>query len=54
MPLPPGFMTQLWKNQEGYVKNYFSSYDNHYKTGDAGYYDTNKNLYITSWIDDII
>jgi propionyl-CoA synthetase len=54
LPLPPGALTTLWHNEEGYRDNYLSRYPGWYLTGDAGYLDGDGYLWIMSRIDDII
>ncbi len=54
LPLPPGCLTTLWQNDEGYKESYLSRYPGYYLTGDAGYEDEDGYLYIMSRIDDII
>ncbi len=54
LPLPPGTLPTLWKNDDGYVSSYLSRYPGQYLTGDAGYVDEDGYLWIMSRIDDII
>src|SRR5207253_2875407 len=39
LPLPPGCLPTLWKNDDGYVRSYLSRYPGYYLTADAGYKD---------------
>ncbi|WP_312150529.1 AMP-binding protein, partial [Empedobacter sp.] len=34
LPLPPGCMTSLWRNEHRFIKGYFQQFPNHYLTGD--------------------
>lgn len=54
LPLPPGTLSTMWQNDQGYQDNYLSRYPGYYLTGDAGYRDTDGYLWIMSRIDDII
>jgi propionyl-CoA synthetase len=54
LPLPPGTLTGLWQNEEGYRDSYLSRYPGFYLTGDAGYIDTDGYVWIMSRIDDVI
>ena len=54
LPLPPGTLTGLWQNDEGYRDSYLSRYPGFYLTGDAGYIDTDGYVWIMSRIDDVI
>jgi propionyl-CoA synthetase len=54
LPLPPGTLTTMWENEQGYKDNYLSRYPGYYLTGDAGYFDDDGYLWIMSRIDDII
>ncbi|WP_276307806.1 propionyl-CoA synthetase [Stenotrophobium rhamnosiphilum] len=54
LPLPPGTLSTMWQNDQGYHDNYLSRYPGYYLTGDAGYRDTDGYLWIMSRIDDII
>ncbi|MBV8973488.1 MAG: propionyl-CoA synthetase [Sinobacteraceae bacterium] len=54
LPLPPGTLTTLWQNDEGYRESYLSRYPGFYLTGDAGYIDADGYVWIMSRIDDVI
>jgi propionyl-CoA synthetase len=54
LPLPPGTLTTMWQNDQGYQDNYLSRYPGYYLTGDAGYKDEDGYYWIMSRIDDII
>ena len=54
LPLPPGCLPTLWRNDAGYEQSYLSRYPGHYLTGDAGYLDDDGYLYVMSRVDDII
>ncbi len=54
LPLPPGSLATMWKNDQGYKKYYLDPYPGYYLTGDAGYLDEDGYLWIMSRTDDII
>jgi acyl-coenzyme A synthetase/AMP-(fatty) acid ligase len=54
LPLPPGCVTNLWKNPERFQHAYFSTYPGHYHSGDGGYQDEEGYVYVTGRLDDII
>jgi propionyl-CoA synthetase len=54
LPLPPGCLPTLWKQDAQMVQSYLSEFPGFYKTGDAGYRDADGYLYIMSRTDDII
>jgi propionyl-CoA synthetase len=54
LPLPPGSLPTMWKNDAGYRKYYLDPFPGYYLTGDAGYKDTDGYLWIMSRTDDII
>ena len=54
LPLPPGCLPTLWKNDERMFESYLAEFPGYYKTADAGYRDTDGYLYIMGRTDDII
>lgn len=54
LPLPPGTLSTMWKNEAGYRKFYLDPFPGYYLTGDAGYKDEDGYLWIMSRVDDII
>jgi propionyl-CoA synthetase len=54
LPLPPGTLTTLWRNDEGYRDSYLKRYPGYYLTGDAGFIDEDGYVWIMSRIDDVI
>ena len=54
LPLPPGCLPTLWKDDAGFEKAYLARYPGYYLTGDAGFKDEDGYLSIMSRIDDII
>lgn len=54
LPLPPGCLPTLWRNDAGYRESYLESYPGYYKTADAGYKDEDGYLWVMGRTDDII
>eukprot|EP01114_Cavostelium_apophysatum_P013508 TRINITY_DN3286_c0_g1_i1.p1 TRINITY_DN3286_c0_g1~~TRINITY_DN3286_c0_g1_i1.p1 ORF type:complete len:692 (-),score=181.57 TRINITY_DN3286_c0_g1_i1:51-2126(-) len=54
LPMPPGSFPTLYKNDKGYLETYMKTFPGYYRTGDAGFYDTNGYLFIMSRVDDVI
>ncbi len=54
LPLPPGTLKTLWKDDEGYKSNYLSTFDGYYISGDGGTKDEDNYFFIMGRIDDVI
>ncbi len=54
LPLPPGTLTNLWKNPKLFKKSYLNRFKGYYFSGDGGYKDEDGYIYITGRVDDII
>ena len=54
LPMPPGCLTTLWKNDRGFQDSYLERFPGYYETADAGYVDVDGYLWIMSRTDDII
>jgi acyl-coenzyme A synthetase/AMP-(fatty) acid ligase len=54
LPLPPGCLPTLWRNNERFKASYLSHYEGYYLSGDGGYKDEDGYLFITGRIDDVI
>lgn len=48
LPLPPGNMSTLYKNDEMFERVYFKRFPGYYDTMDAGYKDENGYIYVTA------
>jgi len=53
LPLPPGCLPTLWKDDERYLE-YVTTRPGYYVTGDGGRFDTDGYLYVMGRIDDVI
>lgn len=54
LPLPPGTLTTLWRNDERYVKSYMTKFPGYYDTSDGGYIDADGYVYVMGRMDDVI
>jgi propionyl-CoA synthetase len=54
MPLPPGCLPTLWRDDERFVESYLTQHPGFYVTGDGGYRDEDGYLYVMGRIDDVI
>jgi propionyl-CoA synthetase len=54
LPLPPGCLPTLWRDDERFVQSYMSQHPGFYITGDGGYRDEDGYLYVMGRIDDVI
>ena len=54
LPLPPGCLPTLWKQDERMKESYLTEFPGFYKTADAGFIDEDGYLYIMGRTDDII
>ncbi|MGO9544239.1 MAG: AMP-binding protein, partial [Rhodomicrobium sp.] len=54
LPMPPGCLPTLWRNDRGFVESYLTEYPGYYKTADAGYIDEDGYVFVMSRTDDII
>ncbi len=54
LPLPPGTLATLWRNDERFVSSYMSTFPGYYETSDGGYIDEDGYVYVMGRIDDVI
>ncbi|SDT42511.1 AMP-binding protein [Actinoplanes derwentensis] len=54
LPLPPGCLPSLWRDDERYVRSYLSAFQGAYLTGDGGMFDADGYLYVLGRTDDVI
>jgi propionyl-CoA synthetase len=54
LPLPPGCLPSLWRDDDRFVESYLTQHPGCYITGDGGYRDEDGYLYVMGRIDDVI
>jgi propionyl-CoA synthetase len=54
LPLPPGCLPSLWRDDQRFVDSYLVRHPGFYITGDGGYRDPDGYLYVMGRIDDVI
>ena len=54
LPLPPGTLPTLWKNDKRFVESYMTTFPGYYETSDGGYIDEEGYVYVMGRMDDVI
>jgi acyl-coenzyme A synthetase/AMP-(fatty) acid ligase len=54
LPLPPGCLLGIWKNEARFEAGYLHHFPGYYFTGDGGYKDEDGYVFITGRVDDVI
>lgn len=54
LPLPPGTLPTLWKNEKRFIESYMSTFPGYYETSDGGYIDEDGYVYVMGRMDDVI
>ena len=54
LPLPPGTLPTLWRDDERYISSYLSQFEGYYLTGDGGYIDDDGYVWIMGRTDDVL
>ena len=54
LPLPPGNMLDLWKDNPRFKAGYLNKFPGYYFSGDGGYKDDDGYIFITGRVDDVI
>lgn len=54
LPLPPGTLATLWRNDERFVKSYMTTFQGYYETSDGGFMDEDRYVYVMGRMDDVI
>jgi len=54
LPLPPGTLPTLWRDDERFMSSYMAAFPGYYLTGDGGYIDEDGYVFIMGRVDDVI
>jgi propionyl-CoA synthetase len=54
LPLPPGTLPTLWRDDERFISSYLSTYAGYYVSGDGGYVDEDGYVFVMGRTDDLI
>ncbi len=54
LPLPPGTLATLWRNEERFVQSYMTTFPGYYETSDGGYMDEDGYVFVMGRMDDVI
>jgi propionyl-CoA synthetase len=54
LPLPPGTLTSLWRNDDRFVSSYMKQFPGYYETSDGGFIDEDGYVYVMGRMDDVI
>jgi propionyl-CoA synthetase len=54
LPLPPGTLVTLWRNEERFISSYMTKFPGYYETSDGGYIDEDGYVYVMGRMDDVI
>ena len=54
LPLPPGAMTTLWRDDDRFVTSYMSTFPGYYNTNDGGLIDEDGYVYVMGRTDDVM
>lgn len=54
LPLPPGTLASLWRDDEKFRQSYLTNFKGYYETSDGGYIDEDGYVFIMGRMDDVI
>ena len=54
LPLPPGTLAGLWRDEDRYRTSYLNTFPGYYLTGDSGYVDEDGYVFVLGRSDDVI
>ena len=54
LPMPPGTLPTLWRDDDRYVSSYLAAHPGYYLTGDGGYVDDDGYLFVMGRTDDVL
>ena len=54
LPLPPGTLATLWRNDQRFIDSYMKTFPGYYETSDGGFIDENGYVFVMGRMDDVI
>jgi len=54
LPLPPGTLATLWRNEDRFLSSYMTTFPGFYETSDGGYIDKDGYVFVMGRMDDVI
>ncbi len=54
LPLPPGTLATLWRNEDRFISSYMKQFPGYYETSDGGYIDDDGYVFVMGRMDDVI
>ncbi|OLT20987.1 propionyl-CoA synthetase [Ornithinimicrobium sp. CNJ-824] len=54
LPMPPGTLPTLWRDDDRYVSSYLSAFEGYYLSGDGGYVDEDGYVFVMGRTDDVL
>lgn len=54
LPLPPGTLAALWRNEDRFISSYMKTFPGFYETSDGGYVDEDGYVFVMGRMDDVI
>jgi propionyl-CoA synthetase len=54
LPMPPGTLPTLWRDDERFVSSYLSAFEGYYLSGDGGFVDEDGYVYVMGRTDDVL
>lgn len=54
LPLPPGTLAALWRNEKRFISSYMATFPGYYETSDGGYIDEDGYVFVMGRMDDVI
>ncbi len=54
LPLPPGTLATLWRNEDRFLSSYMTTFPGYYETSDGGYIDEDGYVFVMGRMDDVI
>ena len=54
LPLPPGTLATLWRNEDRFLSSYMTTFPGYYETSDGGFIDQDGYVFVMGRVDDVI